>query len=72
MKRLDNLITLIFLAFCFSDLLIHPNRFHMTGVLHETQYCGKTVERKTGDFAYCVQLLVLEMCENMRQKMIFH
>jgi len=63
MKRMDNLITLIYLAFCFSDLLIHPNRFHMTVVLHETQYCGKTVEKKkkkkkqTGDFAYCVQLL---------------
>jgi len=59
MKRLDNLITLIYLAFCFSDLLIHPNRFHMTVVLHEIQYCGKTVgkKKKTGDFAYCVQLL---------------
>lgn len=72
MKPLDHLITLIFLAFSFSDLLIHPNRFHMTGVLHEIQYYGKTVERKTGDYAYCVQLLVLEMCENVRQKMIFH
>ncbi len=42
-------------------------------VLGETQYCGKTVERRTeGDCAYCVQLLALEECVCVRQKMIFH
>lgn len=45
----------------------------MIGVLGETQYCGKTVERRTeGDCAYCVQLLALEECVCVRQKMIFH
>ncbi|RXN05294.1 hypothetical protein ROHU_035628 [Labeo rohita] len=44
-----------------EDVLIHPNRIHMISVLRETQYCGKTVGRKTeGDFAYCVQLLALK------------
>lgn len=44
----------------------------MIGVLYETQHCGKTVKRKTGDFAYCVQLLALEAFVCVRQKMIFH
>lgn len=70
MKRLE---VLIFLAFCFSDVLIHPNRIHMISVLRETQYCGKTVGRKTeGDFAYCVQLLALKVCVCVKQKVIFH
>lgn len=72
-KCFDHLKALIFLSFCFSDLLIHPNRLHMIGVLGETQYCGKTVERRTeGDCAYWVQLLALEECVCVRQKMIFH